>query len=158
MDNKTNIGWREWLALPKLNIPAIKAKIDTGAKTSALHTFDLERIRRKGKDIARFKIHPLQKRTDVVINCESEIVDIRNVKDSGGHGEQRFFIETPIEIAGKKCNIEISLTNREDMLFRMLLGRTALKNNHFIVDPAKSYLCGKHIAEKYKNQIKRKIK
>ena len=150
MDNKNEIGWREWLALPELNIQAIKAKVDTGARTSALHTFALERASVKGKDIARFKIHPIQKRKDIMIDCESEIIDIRTVKDFGGHSEERYFIETPIEIAGEKYNIEISLTCRENMLFRMLLGRTALKNHGFIVDPAKSYVFGKHLADKYK--------
>ena len=149
MDNKIEIGWREWLAFPDLNIPAIKAKIDTGARTSALHTFELERITVKGKDFAKFKIHPLQKRTDIIIGCEAEIIDTRIVKDSGGHSEERFFIETTLQIAGKTCNIEISLTNREDMMFRMLLGRSALKNHHLIVNPARSYILGKAIADVY---------
>ena len=78
MNKKINtIGWKEWLSLPELNIPAIKAKIDTGARTSALHTYTLEKINRNGKQIAKFSIHPLQRRDDIAFNCESEIIDIR---------------------------------------------------------------------------------
>ena len=152
MEDKVIIGWREWLSLPVLEIPAIKAKIDSGARTSALHTFELETESRGGCDIVKFKLHPLQKRLDVVITCESEIIDTRVVKDSGGHAEERFIINTPVVLNDRQWDIEISLTNREDMLFRMLLGRSALINGNVLIDPSRSYLSGRHLAKAYKKR------
>lgn len=143
------VGWKEWVSLPDLSIPAIKAKIDSGARTSALHTFELNQIKRDGKDFAEFKIHPLRNRSDIVIQCCSEIIDVRKVRDSGGHEEERFFIKSKMVINELVTDIEISLTNRESMLFRMLLGRTALANANMIIDPAESYLHGIKLASKY---------
>jgi hypothetical protein len=150
MEEKQTIGWKEWLSLPELGIPAIKAKIDTGARTSSLHTYQLEKFSKNGKDFARFDIHPLQKRSDITVTCESEIIDVRVVKDSGGHEEERFFIKTPVQLAGKTWDIEISLTNRENMLFRMLLGRTGLISGHLLVDSSVHYAAGKAISDSYK--------
>ena len=149
MEEQQTIGWKEWVSLPELDIPGIKAKIDTGARTSALHTYELERITRNGKDIVRFHIHPLQKRSDIYVVCESEIIDIRVVKDSGGHQEERIFIQTPIQLGEKKWDVEISLTNRENMLFRMLLGRTGLISGGLSVDPELRYTAGKDILNSY---------
>ena len=149
MEEKQTIGWKEWLSLPELGIQAIKAKIDTGARTSSLHTYQLEKFKRQGKDFVRFKIHPLQKRSDISVSCESEIIDVRVVKDSGGHGEERFFIKTPIKLNDKIWDIEMSLTNRENMMFRMLLGRTGLVSGNLIVDSAIDYTVGKDIAGSY---------
>ncbi len=151
MENKKIIGWKEWVSLPAINIPAIKAKIDTGARTSALHTYQLERLSKDGKDIVRFNIHPLQKNTDNLIACESEILDMRTVKDSGGHKEDRIFIQTPVSIHGRTWDIEISLTSREDMLFRMLLGRTALISGEMIVSPELKYTAGRQLGSTYDN-------
>jgi hypothetical protein len=142
MDNIQTIGWKEWVSLPDLGIPAIKAKIDTGARTSALHTFKQERLSKNGKDIVQFNIHPLQKNTDTVITCESEIIDMKVVRDSGGHEEERIFIQTPIRLDDKCWDIEISLAQRENMLFRMLLGRTALVSGDLSVDPKLHYTAG----------------
>ena len=136
------IGWREWVGLPALNIAKIKAKVDTGARTSALHAFSLKPFEENGKNLIRFEIHPLQHNTDNVISCMAEIVDKRLVTDSGGHEEERFVIETPITIAGQTWPIEITLTERENMLFRMLLGRSALRKR-FIVNPARSFVTTK---------------
>ena len=133
------IGWREWVSLPALGIEKIKAKIDTGARTSALHAFSLKPFTAQGKEKIRFDIHPLQHNTDIVITCIADIVDKRMVSDSGGHLEERYVIETPITIAGQTWSIEITLTERENMLFRMLLGRSALRK-HFIVNPARSFV------------------
>lgn len=143
------MGWREWLALPEFNIPAIKAKIDTGAKTSALHTFRIEPCSRGGLDCVRFWIHPLRNRTDVEIVCEAPVVDRRTVKDSGGHAEQRYVILTQVRAGEQQWPAEITLTDRDDMLFRMLLGRTALVAGGFTVDPGTSFLLGRKPARAY---------
>jgi hypothetical protein len=92
------LGWREWLALPDLGIPAIKAKIDTGARTSALHAFEIDSFTEGGIEQVRFKIHPIQKRSDIVLVCQAPVVDRRRVSDSGGHREMRFVIRSGITI------------------------------------------------------------
>jgi len=138
----TTIGWREWISLPGLNIDKIKAKIDTGARTSALHAFSLKPFTENGKNKIRFEIHPLQHDTHQAIICIADVVDKRAVTDSGGHEEERYVIQTPITIAGQTWPIEITLTERENMLFRMLLGRSALRKR-FIVNPARSFVTTK---------------
>ena len=133
------IGWREWVALPSLGISRIKAKIDTGARTSALHAFSLKPFVEDGEQKICFDIHPFQHNTEEVITCTARVVDKRLVTDSGGHEEERFVIEVPLTIAGQTWPIEITLTERENMLFRMLLGRSALRR-HFIINPARSFV------------------
>lgn len=133
------IGWREWVALPSLGITRIKAKIDTGARTSALHAFSLKPFFENGDAKISFDIHPFQHNTQDVITCTAHVVDKRLVTDSGGHEEERFVIEVPVTIAGQTWPIEITLTERENMLFRMLLGRSALRK-HFIINPARSFV------------------
>ena len=139
--DQTIIGWREWLALPELQVPAIKAKIDTGARTSALHAFFVEPFTREGRQMVRFGVHPLQKRLDVEIFCEAPVKDFREVSDSGGHREMRYVIETTILIGDLPRQIEMTLTNRDNMKFRMLLGRTAMEGLRVI--PDQSYLTGR---------------
>jgi len=138
---KTLIGWREWLTLPELGIPHIKAKVDTGAKTSALHAFYLESFERDGRPWVRFGVHPLQASLGNVVNCEAPVKDVRRVTDSGGHAEMRPVIETALLVQGEMRVIELTLTDRESMMFRMLLGRSALKRR-FVVDSGKSFLLG----------------
>lgn len=135
------LGWREWVSLPELGITAIKAKVDTGARTSALHAFHVELYRRAASHWVRFAIHPLQTRADPVVKCTAKVIDQRLVSDSGGHRERRYVINTPLHIADRELPIEITLTDRDTMKFRMLLGRTALCNG-FLVDPRRSYLAG----------------
>jgi len=136
------LGWREWVSLPELGIESIKAKVDTGARSSALHTFELEPFSEDGIAKVRFSIHPYQHDLSIVRECVANLVDQRNVTDSGGHTELRPVISTPVCMGGITKQIEITLTNRENMKFRMLLGRTAMHGD-FSVDPAGSYLLGK---------------
>ena len=135
------IGWREWIQLPELGLPWIKAKIDTGARTSCLHAFNVEPFTKDGKAWIRFGIHPHQDDTETEVYCEAEVHDSRFVTDSGGHKEERYVILTTIALANKSWPIEITLTNRDSKLFRFLLGRTAMKHK-VIVKPGKSFLLG----------------
>jgi hypothetical protein len=134
------LGWREWLALPQLGIGAIKAKIDTGARSSALHVESQEGFLRDGQDWVRFSIAPASRRAPRVI-CEAPVVARRDVTDSGGHTTERRFIRTELEVAGRRWPIEVNLTNRIHMLFPMLLGRTAMAGR-LQVNPAVSYSLG----------------
>ncbi len=138
---KRVLGWREWVALPDLTIPHIKAKVDTGAKTSALHAYYVEQFDRNGAPWVRFGVHPLQASLDDVVHCEAPVKEIRRVTDSGGHAEMRVVIETSIAIDNQVRVIELTLTDRETMMFRMLLGRSALKR-FFVVDSGRSFVLG----------------
>jgi len=139
---KIRVGWREWLAMPQLGISAIKAKVDTGARTSALHAFYLDPYRRSGIWRIRFGIHPLQRRKDIEVHCDAAIVDHRAVSDSGGHREERYVIKTLLKAGEGEWPIELTLTNRDPMLFRMLLGRSAMRGK-ILVNPQTSYRLGR---------------
>jgi hypothetical protein len=150
------VGWREWVSLPELHFPAIKAKVDTGARTSALHAFKIKTYREKGKLRVQFGIHPLQKRTDLEILCHADVIDRRMVTDSGGHRELRWVICTPIRIQEMEWPIEMTLTNRDKMNFRMLLGRMAL-HEQLAVNPAHSFLLGPSLEHLYDLKKLRKV-
>lgn len=139
---RLTVGWREWVAIDALRLPAIKAKMDTGARTSVLHAFYVEPLTIEGRTRVRFGIHPLQRRKAIQVHCIADAIDHRRVTDSGGHREMRWVIAVPIRIGGRTWPIEITLTNRDDMMFRMLIGRSAMKAR-LVVDPTRSYLLGR---------------
>ncbi len=126
-------GWEEWIALPGLGVPAIRAKVDTGARTSALHAFDIETFGPAAKPKVRFTVHPIPNRDDLVIPCSAPIIDRREVTSSNGESESRYVIRTTMEVGGDSWPIEVTLTNRAGMNSRMLLGRQALKDHISIV-------------------------
>ncbi len=126
---KLNFGWEEWVALPDLGLPALKAKIDTGARTSALHADDIEIFGPANKPKVRFIVHPIPARRDVAIPCSAALIDRREVTSSNGESESRYVISTTLEVSGQSWPIEITLTNRAGMNSRMLLGRQALQDH-----------------------------
>jgi hypothetical protein len=138
-NERLKIGWREWVRLPELGVAAIKAKIDTGARTSALHAYRVEPFRRGGELWVRFELHPLQRSDRLKVACEARAVDERTVRNSGGHVERRYIIETTLELGECSWPIELALTNRDEMGFRMLLGRTALRRG-VLIEPGRSFL------------------
>ncbi len=135
-------GWREWVGLPGLSIPAIKAKVDTGARTSCLHAHRIEPFTKNGKRWVRLELRPLQYNDEVMVVGEAEIIAERDVTDSGGHTERRYVIRTEVTVAGEKWPVDLTLTNRNGMRFRMLLGREALKGR-LQVDPIRSFMLGR---------------
>ena len=140
--DKQVIGWREWVALPELGVNRIKAKIDTGARTSAIHAFDIEVCKKGSQEWVQFTIHPYQKNDTEIQMCTCPVRDIRVITNSGGLQERRVVIETQLSIGCQSWPIEVTLTNRDQMGFRMLLGRTAIKGR-FLIDPGKSFFIKK---------------
>lgn len=138
---KQVLGWREWVSLPELGLEDIKAKVDTGARSSALHAFEVRPFTQHGRKRVEFRMHPNQRDLDTVVACVADVVDERMVTDSGGHREQRIVIETLLRIGEHERRIEVTLTSRDTMLFRMLLGRTALRG-WALVNPGRSYRSG----------------
>lgn len=136
------LGWREWIGFPDLGIAQIKAKVDTGARTSCLHAFLVEPFEQEGMPWVRFAIHPSQNNASEVISCTAPVLEKRVVRDSGGHEELRYVIETRISIGDRVHTVEVTLTDRDTMKFRVLLGRTAIRNQ-YVVDSSRSYVRGK---------------
>lgn len=132
------IGWREWVALPDLGVGTIKAKIDTGARSSALHAFEIEQFERQGQAMVRFQAHPVQRNDTVIVTAEAPLLDQRVVRNSGGQEQLRPVIITAVQVGHQIWPIELTLTNRDDMGFRLLLGRQAVRRR-YLVDPAGSY-------------------
>lgn len=141
--SKKIIGWKEWFYLDCLALPAIKGKIDTGAKTSALHAFNIESFYIEDVEYVRFDIHPLQKNKKLTRTCTARVIDRRMVSDSSGKKEKRFVIKSDLRIGENKARIEITLANRDSMAFKMLLGREAIKQLNMIVDISRSFVSGR---------------
>lgn len=150
------IGWREYVSLPDICLPVIKAKVDTGAKTSSLHAFNIEPYFDRGHLRVSFQVHPIHERTDVVVTCTADVVDYRSVSDSGGHREKRYVIKTRMKIDELEFEIEVTLANRESMTHKMLIGRAAMK--HLMIDPGRAFMLGKpeKILGAYKTPRKKK--
>ncbi len=138
----TTIGWREWVGLPALDTQWIKAKIDTGARSSSLHAFDVETTERDGAQWARFSVHPWQRSDADAVWVEAEIVEWRSVRSSSGQSDKRPVIRTGLRIGDDVHDVDVTLARRDEMGFRMLVGREALRRR-FLVDPGRSYLTGK---------------
>lgn len=143
------IGSEEWCELPDLGVPAIKVRVDSGAKTSAIHAFNMKTFRKDYETWLSYELYPLQDNRSTVVKCESRVIDKRRVKSTSGSSESRYVIRTPIRIAGREWDIELTLTNREGMGMRMLLGREAMSSG-ILVDPAASFLLGDKTREQLK--------
>lgn len=141
------IGWREWVALPALGVPAIKAKIDTGARSSALHAFDVEQFEQDGRAMVRFQAHPIQRNDDYIVTAEAALLEERLVRNSGGQAEMRPVIETLVQVGQAVWAIELTLTNRDEMGFRLLLGRQAVRRR-YLIDPGRSFL--QHLPDQHR--------
>lgn len=133
------VGWREWVALPELNIPAVRAKIDTGARISSLHATGMTPFTKGGQPWLRFETAPLRYAPKQVISCEAPLIDRRQIRSSNGIETERFIIFTTLELNGQRWPIEVSVTDRSAMLNRMLIGRTAMRNR-LVVNPSRSFL------------------
>lgn len=151
---KRTAGWREWIGLPAIGVNAIKAKLDTGARTSALHAFHVETYWRDGELWARFFVHPFQRNDSKAVACQARVADIRTVSNPGRR-QRRLVIRTDVNLGGETWPIDLTLTDRDEMGFRMLLGRTAM-HGALTVDPDHSYLLGKRRRPKKKKTIKMK--
>ncbi|GAA5105718.1 RimK/LysX family protein [Alloalcanivorax gelatiniphagus] len=136
------VGWREWVALPQADVPWVKAKIDTGARSSSIHAYDLEAYERDGEEWVRFSIHPWQRSDDDHVELTLPVLDRREVRSSNGQVEQRYAVALDVTLAGRTITTVMTLSNRDEMGFRMLIGREALERG-FLVDASRSYVGGK---------------
>lgn len=136
------IGWREWVGLPDLGVTSIKAKVDSGARSSSLHAFALHAFERDGATWVRFEVHPIQRSSEKAVDVEAEVLEFRSVRSSSGKAALRPVIVTRVALLGITWPIELTLARRDEMGFRMLLGREAFRGR-FLVDAGKSYYGGK---------------
>ena len=136
------VGWREWVALPQAGVDWVKAKIDTGARSSSIHAFDLEVFAQDDREWVRFSIHPWQRSDDAAHELTLPLLDRREVRSSNGQTEQRYAVAMDVTLAGRTITTVMTLSNRDEMGFRMLIGREALERG-FLVDSSRSYAGGK---------------
>ncbi|MCZ2720929.1 ATP-dependent zinc protease [Marinomonas sp. 15G1-11] len=139
MSEKLIVGSLETCALPDLGITDLQVRVDTGAKTSSLHVDNVKKFTKEGKTWVKFDIHPDVYNVDTVTHCESALHDIRSIKSSNGNSEKRFVIKTQLTMGNRSWSIEVTLTNRADMTYLMLLGREGMKD-HILVDPSKTFM------------------
>ncbi|MAE73136.1 MAG: ATP-dependent zinc protease [Bdellovibrionaceae bacterium] len=139
---KPIIGWREWVGFPDLDLPKIKAKIDTGARTSSLHAVDLEYHTRRGKTYVTFVVHPVQRTVRRSVEVTAQVIEFKEVRSSNGHVSRRPTIKTRLELLGQQWETEVTLADRNEMGFRLLLGRQAIRDR-FLVDVSRSYMGGR---------------
>lgn len=144
---KITIGWREWAGLPDLGVASIKAKVDSGARTSAIHAFNIRPFVRDGQEYVRFCLHPVQHRRRPEVQCEARLLEERMITSSSGVAEKRYVIRTRLTLDGKTRRIELTLANRDQLGFRMLIGREAVRDR-YLIDPGSSYRLGEPTAEK----------
>ena len=151
--NKTIVVNQEWCSFPELGIPAIKARVDSGAKTSSIHAFNIEAFSKNEAHWVRFELHPVQSNDDRLIKCECQVIDERAVKSSSGQSEIRYVISTPIKLNDELWDIQLTLADRDSMGFRFLLGREAM-NGRLLIDPSKTCMLGrisrKDVLQRYK--------
>ncbi len=155
MDEPFSLGWEEWASFPTLGLPAVKAKVDTGARTSALHAVSIEPFGSIDAPQVRFILHPIPDKPEVEVICSAPAVDRREVISSNGEGELRWVIETPVRIGDREWPVELTLTNRESMAYRMLLGRQAILED-MVVNPALSDAQGELSYDLYKDFPRRR--
>ena len=136
------VGWREWVALPQAGVDWVKAKIDTGARSSSIHAFDLEILEQDDREWVRFSIHPWQRSDEEAHELTLPLLDRREVRSSNGQTEQRYAVAMDVTLAGRTITTVMTLSNRDEMGFRMLIGREALERG-FLVDSSRSYAGGK---------------
>lgn len=136
------IGWREWVGLPELGIQQVKAKVDTGARSSSLHAFDIQQFERDGQIYVSFGVHPLQRDQRKTVRAEAPVLEFRPVRSSNGQASLRPVILTALQALSQQWTIELTLANRDAMGFRMLLGREGLRGR-LLVDSGRSYYGGK---------------
>ncbi|MCP1997217.1 30S ribosomal protein S6--L-glutamate ligase [Flavobacterium sp. HSC-61S13] len=149
MLNKVIVSSEEWCTLPSLGIPTIKARVDSGAKTSALHAVNIAPFEKNGENWVKFDVNPIQNNVKTALHCEARMIDKRIVKSSSGYRELRYVIQTELDLGGTQWEIELTLTNRDSMGYRMLLGREAM-SGRVLVDPEKHFLLGQPTPEKIK--------
>ncbi len=138
----TLAGWREWVCLPDIDVPWIKAKLDTGARSSAIHAFDISEHERDGETWVHYWVHPWQRSAEDAAEVWSRVHDRREVRSSSGHIEERYVVTMTIQMVGRPVTAELTLSRRDEMGFRMLIGREALRQG-YVVDPGRSYLGGR---------------
>ncbi len=140
--SSTVVGWREWVSLPDAEVPWVKAKLDTGARTSAIHAFDVAEVERDGNAFVRFSVRPWQRSEEDASTMELPLLDRRVVRSSSGHEEERIAVPMRVVLAGREITAEVTLTDRDEMGFRMLVGREALAQG-YLVDSGTSYAGGR---------------